>query len=78
MVKHARIISRVFGVSCVVLLCAMCGIVAYEYANMLWANKYLLTSAPAWVAFLLAIPFTVAIGICFVLHLLFKRVSKSN
>ncbi len=71
--KHARIISRVFGICALVLLCAMCSFVSYEYAVLLWAGKHFLTSAPAWVAFLLAIPFSIAIGICFVIHLYFKK-----
>ena len=71
--KQAKIISRVFGISSIVLLCAMCSVVAYEYAVMLWAGRYFLTSAPPWVAFFLAIPFVIAIGICFVLHLFFKK-----
>ena len=74
--KHAKIISRVFGISAIILLCAMCSVVAYEYAVMLWAGRYLLTSAPPWVAFYLAIPFAVAIGICLVLHLYFKKRSQ--
>ena len=71
--KQAKIISRIFGISSIVLLCAMCSVVAYEYAVMLWAGRYFLTSAPPWVAFFLAIPFAIAIGICFVLHLFFKK-----
>ena len=71
--KQAKIISRVFGISSIVLLCAMCSVVAYEYAVMLWAGRYFLTGAPPWVAFFLAIPFAIAIGICFALHLFFKK-----
>ncbi len=71
--KHAKIISRIFGISAIVLLCAMCSIVAYEYNGLRWAGRYFLTSAPPWVAFFLAIPFAVAIGICFAFHLYFKK-----
>ena len=74
--KHAKIISRIFGISAILLLCTMCSFVAYEYAVLLWASKYFLASAPAWVAFLYAIPFAIAIGICFVLHLYFKKKSS--
>ncbi len=74
--KQAKIISRIFGISAIVLLCAMCSIVAYEYADMLWAGRYFMTSAPPWVAFFLAIPFAIAISICFVLHLFFKKKSQ--
>ena len=54
----------------------MCSTVAYEYANMRWECKYFLTSAPPWVAFYLAIPFVIAIGICFTLHLFFKKIEQ--
>ena len=70
--KQAKIISRIFGVSAIVLLCAMCAIVAYEYSSLFFCN---LCSAPPWVAFLLIIPFSIAIAICFVLYLVFKRKS---
>lgn len=74
--KHAKIFSRVFSISGIILLCAMCSTVAYEYANMRWECKYFLTSAPPWVAFYLAIPFVIAIGICFTLHLFFEKIGQ--
>ena len=39
----------------------MCAVVSYEYASLQCAVKHALTSAPASLAFLLAIPFAVAI-----------------
>ena len=74
--NHTKILSVVFGISAIVLLCAMCAVVAYEYAALLWAGKCFLTSAPARVAFLFAIPFALAIGVCLVLHLYFKKKSQ--
>ena len=71
--KHTRIISRVFGISAIVLLCAMCAVVSYEFGVGVVLNKYMLTSFPAWVAFLYAIPFAIAIGVCFVLHVYFRK-----
>ncbi len=73
--KQTKIISRIFGISAIVLLCAMCSVVSYEFGVLLWAGRHYLTSFPAWVAFLYAIPFAIAIGICFVLHMFFKKKS---
>ena len=71
--KHAKIISRIFGISAIVLACAMCVTVAYEFCEMQWAGRYYLTSAPPWVAFFLAIPFLFAIAVCVILYLVFRR-----
>ena len=75
--NQAKLISRVFSISAIVLLCVMCSTVSYEYGKLLWAGRPLLTSAPAWVAFFNAIPFAVAIAICFVLYVVFKKKSKN-
>ncbi|MBQ7332927.1 MAG: hypothetical protein IJW38_01090 [Clostridia bacterium] len=71
--KHGNSFSRIFAILAIVLLCAMCSTVAYEYAALLWAGKCGFTSAPAWVAFLLAIPFAIGIVISLALHLFFKK-----
>ena len=71
--KQAKIISSVFGVAAIVLLCTMCAYVAYLYRSYVCAMYHIGTSAPPWVAFLFAIPFLIAIGICFLLHLIFKK-----
>ena len=76
--KQAKIISRVFGISAIALLCAMCSVVSYEYAVLLWAGKSFQTSAPPWVAFFLAIPFAAAIAVCLVLHLIFKKKARQK
>ena len=68
--KHSKIFSIVFGVSAIVLLCVMCAVVAFEYASLLYCE---MCSAPPSVAFYLAIPFAIAIAICFVLYLYFNR-----
>ena len=54
----------------------MCAVVAYNYSEMKWGIQYAGYSAPAWTAFLLAIPFVVAIGICVALAIVFKRKSR--
>ena len=74
--KQAGVISRVFAISAVVLICAMCSVVSYEFGVMLMLNRYMLTSFPTWVAFYYAIPFAIAICICLALHLYFKKKSK--
>jgi hypothetical protein len=74
--KQARIISRVFFVSAIVLLCAMCSVVSYQYGVLLAAGKQLLTSAPPWVAFYLAIPFAVGIAACACLSVFFGKKAK--
>ena len=76
--KQAKIISRVFFISAIVLLCVMCSVVSYEYGVLWAAGKNFLTSAPAWVAFYLTIPFLFGIFVCFVLHLFFKKKAKEN
>ena len=73
--KQARIISRVFGISAIILLCAMCSVVSYEFGVLLMAGRYFMTSFPAWVAFFYAIPFAVSIGICVIFYFYFKKKS---
>ena len=52
---------------------AMCADVAYTYCNMLWGIRYQGYSAPASTAFLLAIPYAVAVALCVGLALFFRR-----
>ena len=53
----------------------MCAVVAYHYSDMIWGIQYAGYSAPAWTAFLLAIPFVIGIVICIVLASIFQRKS---
>lgn len=45
----------------------MCAVVAANYVNLWWGGRYAGWSAPTWVAFLYAIPFAIAIGVCLLL-----------
>ena len=71
--KQAKIISRVFGISSIVLLCAACSFVGYQYRAILCSGLHEGGSAPAWIAFLFAIPFLIAVGACFALYLYFGK-----
>ena len=53
----------------------MCALVAYNYSDMLWGIQYAGYSAPAWTAFLTAIPFAVGIAVCIALAIIFKKKS---
>lgn len=59
-----RILSKVFFVLAFLLAGAMCAVVAYNYCDMTWGIKYAGYSAPAWIAFMAAIPFAIAIAVC--------------
>ena len=54
----------------------MCAVVAYGYCDMLWGIQYACYSAPASVAFLLAIPYAVGIAVCVILAAVFYRKAK--
>lgn len=68
-----KILSNLFLVLAVLLSDVMCAVVAYNYCNMLWGIKYAYFSAPASTAFLVAIPFIIAIVVCVVIALYFKK-----
>ena len=68
-----KTLSSVFWVLAVLLSDVMCAIVAYNYCDMVWGIRYAGYSAPAWTAFMVAIPFAVAIAVCIVLALFFKK-----
>ncbi len=63
-------LSHVFAALAVILSNVMCAAVAYEYGYL---TACMACSAPASVAFLLAIPFAVAIAVCAVLALVFRK-----
>ena len=69
-------LSICFWIIAVLLSDKMCAVVAYNYSGMKWGIQYAGYSAPAWTAFLLAIPFVVAIAVCIVLAVIFKRKSR--
>lgn len=66
-------LSRFFLVLALLLSHVMCAAVAFNYADMLWGIEYLCYSAPAGVAFLLAIPFGLGILLCAALAWAFRR-----
>lgn len=75
MKKH-KITAIVFVVAAILLSDVMCAHVAYEYCNMLWGIQYAGYSAPAGVAFLLAIPYAVGILLCCIFGWVFWRKVK--
>ena len=70
-----KALSIVFWILAVLLSDVMCAVVAYNYCDMEWGIKYAAYSAPKWTAFLSAIPFVIAIAVCVVLALFFKKKS---
>lgn len=68
-----KTLSTVFWILAVLLSDVMCAVVAYNYCDMVWGIKYAGYSAPAWTAFIVAIPFAIAIVVCVLLALFFKK-----
>ncbi len=66
-------LSNVFLILAVFLACAMCFVVGYDYADMLWGVRYGGYSAPAWTAFLIVIPYALAIAVCLILSRAFRK-----
>ena len=71
-------LSVLFGFLAVLLSDVMCAVVAYHYCDMEWGVRYACYGAPASVAYLLAIPFVIAIAICVVLTIVFKRKASAQ
>ena len=63
----------VFGLLAIILSNVMCAVVAFNYRDMLCGIQHSCYSAPAWVAFLHAIPYAVAIAVCVILAIVFKK-----
>lgn len=68
----------VFKLLAIILSYAMCICVSYLYGVNLYAATHHLTSAPAWVAFLFAIPFAILILICAAVYLILNAKIKKN
>ena len=66
-------ISIFFIVLAVILSDVMCAVVAYNYCALQWGAKYAGYSAPASVAFLYAIPYSVGIVVCVIVAMVLKR-----
>ena len=65
--------SKIFIALAILLGDVMCAVVAYNYCAMQWGAKYAMYSAPAWVAFLYAIPFGIAIAVCVVVAVVLRK-----
>ena len=68
-----KTLSTVFWILAVLLSDVMCAVASYNYCDMVWGIRYAGYSAPASTAFLTAIPFVIAITVCIVLALFFKK-----
>ena len=68
-----KTISNLFLILAVLLSDVMCAVVAYNYCDMMWGIKYAGYSAQVSTAFLVAIPFAIAIVVCVVIALYFKK-----
>jgi len=71
-----KVLSKVFVILAVLLSDVMCAAVAYNYCDMVWGIKFAGYSAPAWIAFLTAIPFAIAIVVCVIIATVLKRKSE--
>lgn len=71
-------LSVVFGLFAIILSNVMCAVVAFNYRDMLCGIQHSSYSAPAWVAFLSAIPYAVAIAVCVILSVVFKKRSRNK
>lgn len=71
-------LSYCFGILAILLSHVMCTAVAYNYCNLLWCGKYGGCSAPANVAFFLAIPYGIGIAACATLAVVFYKQSKKQ
>lgn len=71
--KQYKYLSYVFICLAVLMSDVMCAAVAYSYCDMQWGIRYGGYSAPASVAFLLAIPYAAGIVICAALAWFFHR-----
>ena len=66
-------LGYLFAIIALLLSHIMCAVVAYNYAYMRCAIEHCGNSAPAYVAFLYAIPFALGIAMCVILSVCFFR-----
>ena len=69
-------LSRLFAALAILLWGAMCAVVAWNYCDMLHVIEHHGFSAPASIAFFVAIPFVLAIIVCVVLAIVFHKKRK--
>ena len=72
MKKYKRL-TYLFAALAILLSNVMCATVAYNYCALQLGGQYGLYSAPAYVAFFLAIPYGIGIIICVVLACFFYK-----
>lgn len=68
-----KTLSIFFQILAVLLSDVMCAAIAQSYYILRWGR--LPVSAPAWMAFLLGIPFLLGIAVCLILAVIFKKKS---
>ena len=68
--------SNLLLIAALILSHLMCVVVAFSYRDMLCCIEHSLCSAPAWIAFLYALPFGICIFVCVVLALIIRRKAK--
>lgn len=68
-------LSTLFWILAGILSHVMCAVVAYNYGRMQEGIEYGY-SAPAWVAFLLVIPYSIGIAVCILLALYFRKKAR--
>lgn len=68
-----KALSTIFCVFAVLLSDVMCAVAAYNYCDIIWGIQYAGYSAPASVAFFTAIPYAIAMIVCIVLAIFFKK-----
>lgn len=71
-------LSYLFTALAILLSDIMFAVVAYNYRGMLCGIKHMGYSAPAYVAFVHAIPFLAGIIVCVFLAIIFYKKSKHN
>ncbi len=76
--KKFKVVSIIFWVFSVLLSNVMCATVAYNYCHMVYSIKYEGFSAPANVAFVIAIPYLIGIIICAGLAITFQKKSRKE
>jgi len=74
-----KMLTKLFVILAVILSDVMCTIIAYNYCSLKYSNpsfQRTITSVPASIAYLYAIPFIIGIVVCLILALIFYK--KSN
>ena len=76
--KKYGLLSRLFVLLALLLSHAMCAVVAYHYSALQFSIEHLGFSAPANIAFLLAVPFGMGIAVCLLLAWRFHRRARKG